>query len=63
MDFVYADHLQSSQRVVAWGSSSRDSTGTRVEEEDRQMKIGPWVARKRKAFWQARFPVAVAMPG
>ncbi len=24
------------------------------------MKIGPWVARKRKAFWQARFAVAVA---
>ncbi len=26
------------------------------------MKIGPWVARKRKAFWdsEARFAVAVA---
>jgi hypothetical protein len=24
------------------------------------MKIGPWVARKRKAFWGARFAVAVA---
>ena len=24
------------------------------------MKIGPWVARKRRAFWEARFAVAVA---
>ncbi len=32
----------------------------RVAEKDRAMKIGPWVARKRKAFWQARFAVAVA---
>ena len=34
----------------------------RVEEEDasEQMKIGPRVARKRKALWQARFTVAVA---
>jgi hypothetical protein len=24
------------------------------------MKIGPWVARKRKAFWEARFAVTVA---
>jgi hypothetical protein len=24
------------------------------------MKIGPRVARKRKAFWEARFAVAVA---
>jgi hypothetical protein len=29
-------------------------------EEDEAMKIGPWVARKRKAFWEARFAVAVA---
>jgi hypothetical protein len=30
--------------------------------EDEAMKIGPcqWVARKRKAFWEARFAVAVA---
>ena len=28
--------------------------------EDEAMKIGPWVARKRKAFWAARFAVAVA---
>ncbi len=29
--------------------------------EDEAMKIGPWVARKRKAlaFWEARFAVAV----
>jgi hypothetical protein len=26
----------------------------------KRMKIGPWVARKRKAFWEARFAVAVA---
>ena len=26
----------------------------RVAEEDEAMKIGPWVARKRKAFWEAR---------
>ncbi len=32
----------------------------RVAEEDEAMKIGPWVARKRKAFWQTRFAVAVA---
>ena len=32
----------------------------RVAEEDGAMKIGPWVARKRKAFWEARFAVAVA---
>ena len=31
-------------------------------EEDEAIKIGPWVARKRKAFqvWEARFAVAVA---
>jgi hypothetical protein len=35
---------------------------TRVaEEDDDAMKIGPWVARKRKAFWEAGFAVAVAM--
>jgi hypothetical protein len=33
---------------------------TLVAEEDEAMKIGPWVARKRKAFWEARFAVAVA---
>jgi hypothetical protein len=35
----------------------------RVEEEDEQMKIGPWVqvARKRRALWQARFTVTVAV--
>jgi hypothetical protein len=34
----------------------------RVAEEDEAMKIqvGPWVARKRKVFWAARFAVAVA---
>ena len=32
----------------------------RVAEEDEAMKIGPWIARKRKAFWEARFAVAVA---
>ncbi len=32
----------------------------RVAEEDEAMKIGPWVATKRKAFWEARFAVAVA---
>jgi hypothetical protein len=32
----------------------------RVAEEDAAMKIGPWVTRKRKAFWEARFAVAVA---
>ena len=33
---------------------------TRVAAEDGAMHIGPWVATKRKAFWQARFAVAVA---
>jgi hypothetical protein len=32
----------------------------RVAEENEAMKMGPWVARKRKAFWEARFAVAVA---
>ncbi len=31
-----------------------------MAKEDEAMKIGPWVARKRKAFWEARFAVAVA---
>jgi hypothetical protein len=35
-----------------------------VAEEDEghheAMKIGPWVARKREAFWEARFTVAIA---
>ncbi len=31
-----------------------------MAEEDEAMKIGPWVARKREAFWEARFAVAVA---
>ncbi len=31
-----------------------------AREEDEAMKIGPWVASKRKAFWEARFAVAVA---
>ena len=35
----------------------------RVAEEDEAMKIGPWVARKRKPFWEARFAVAVANSG
>ena len=30
------------------------------DSEDEAMRIGPWVARKRKAFWEARFAVAVA---
>ena len=28
---------------------------SRVESEDEAMNIGPWVARKRTATWQARF--------
>ena len=28
------------------------------DSEGEAMKIGPWVARKRKAFWEARFTVA-----
>ena len=32
-----------------------------MAEEDEAMKIGPWVARKRKAFWEARFASAVAV--
>ena len=51
--------------MEGWESSSSGDTGThvhwiRVAEEDAAMKIGPWVARKRKAFWEARFAVAVA---
>ncbi len=33
---------------------------SRVEAEDAAMSIGPWVARKRKAFWQARLAIAIA---
>jgi hypothetical protein len=33
---------------------------TRVAEEDEATKTGPWVARKRMAFWEARFTVAIA---
>ncbi len=37
---------------VEWSSPGKQTLKT--------MKIGPWVARKRKAFWVARFAVAVA---
>ncbi len=62
---VWTSYRLSSQRVEGWESSSSGDTGTRghwirVAEEDEAMKIGPWVARKRKAFWEARFAVAVA---
>jgi hypothetical protein len=30
------------------------------EAEDEQMKIGAWVASKRKVLWQARFAGTVA---
>jgi hypothetical protein len=58
-------YRSSSQRVVAWGSAQFQRQywnphWNRVEEDDEQMKIGPWVARKRKALWQARFTVTVA---
>ncbi len=49
-----------------WNSHSAGHTGlthwSRVEVEDEMMtrRIVPWVARKRKALWQARFAVAVA---
>jgi hypothetical protein len=33
----------------------------RVAEEDEAIKIGPWVARKRQAFWEARFAARVAV--
>jgi hypothetical protein len=60
--------------VGGWeSSSSGDHTGIhtgliREADEDGAMKIGPWVARKRRAFWEAstwkpacsRFAVAVA---
>ncbi len=63
---VWTLYRLSSQRVEGWESSSSGDTGihagfkVRVAEEDEAMKIGPWVARKRKAFWAARFAVAVA---
>jgi hypothetical protein len=38
----------------------RDWIRVAEDSEDGAMKIGPWVARKRKAFWAARFAVAVA---
>ena len=33
---------------------------SRVAAEDEAMNIGAWVARKRKATWQARFAVEIA---
>ena len=33
----------------------------RVAAEDEAMHIGPWAAKKRKALWQARFAVTVAV--
>ena len=39
----------------------RHSHWSRVEAEDAAMHIGPWVARKRKAIWQARFAATVAV--
>ena len=46
-----------------WGNSSTERKywnphWIRVAEEDAEMHIGPWAARKREAFWQARFAVA-----
>ena len=32
----------------------------RVAAEDEAMSIGPWATIKRKAFWQARFALAIA---
>jgi hypothetical protein len=45
--------------------SSGDSTvqnphWIRVAEEDAEMHTGQWAAKKSKAFWHARFAVAVA---
>ncbi len=56
----------SSRRVGGGEGSSSGDTGAQTglewqsPPEDGAMKIGPWVARKRKAFWEARFAVAVA---
>ena len=57
--------LEGSHRGVAFGFKKHwnphwNPHWIRVAEEDEAMKIGPWVARKRKAFWEARFAVAVA---
>ncbi len=64
---VWTLYRLSSQRAEGWESSFSGDTGihTGLEWqrrilEDEAMKIGPWVARKRKAFWEARFAVAVA---
>ena len=42
------------------GSKQRKKEKVQKKWEDEAMKIGPWVARKRMAFWEARFAVAVA---
>ncbi len=56
MDFVPIVRTHSE-----WRDGRAAPYWTRVAEEDEAMeKIGPWVARKRKAFWEARFAVAVA---
>ena len=62
---VWTSYRLSSQRVEGWESSSSGDKywnphWIRVAEEDEAMKIGPWVARKRKAFWEARFALAAA---
>ena len=46
--------------IIFTASGGMGPHWSRVEAEDEAMNIGPWVARKRKAFWQARFAVAIA---
>jgi hypothetical protein len=59
IDLVVGSYRSFSQRVVAWGAApgqywnSYWSRLSRVEAEDEAMRIGPWVARKRKAFFLA----------
>jgi hypothetical protein len=50
------------QRQTGTHTLTVDSEWSRVEVEDEMMtrRIGPWVAERRKALWQARFAVAVA---
>ncbi len=57
------DHLHSECRngeQFHWQRQYWNPHLSSVAAEDEEIKIGPWVARKRKVIWEARFAVAIA---
>jgi hypothetical protein len=61
MDFLPIVFTTSGEMGSSWNQRRYwNPHWIRVAEEDEAMKIGPWVARKRKEFWEAGFAVAVA---